>query len=273
MPVLSWGKTYDRGQWSADMLAAGIVTLMLIPQSLAYAMLAGLPPQAGLYASMLPLLAYAVFGSSRTLAVGPAAVTSLMTAAAIGQVAAAGSADYWAAALVLALLSGLMLTLMGVLRLGWLANYLSHPVISGFISASGVLIALSQAKHVLGIAASGDTLPELLPALWRGLPQTNGPTVALGLSALLFLWWSRSGLKPWLRRIGIGQRWADALAKAGPVAAIAATTAAVWAWDLAAHGVRVVGVVPQGLHASHVEPGPVDGTGRASAVAQRGRLR
>lgn len=247
MPVLSWGKTYDRGQWSADMLAAGIVTLMLIPQSLAYAMLAGLPPQAGLYASMLPLLAYAVFGSSRTLAVGPAAVTSLMTAAAIGQVAAAGSADYWAAALVLALLSGLMLTLMGVLRLGWLANYLSHPVISGFISASGVLIALSQAKHVLGIAASGDTLPELLPALWRGLPQTNGPTVALGLSALLFLWWSRGRLKPWLRRIGIGQRWADALAKAGPVAAIAATTAAVWAWDLAEQGVRVVGVVPQGL--------------------------
>lgn len=106
LPVLSWGKTYDRGQWSADMLAAGIVTLMLIPQSLAYAMLAGLPPQAGLYASMLPLLAYAVFGSSRTLAVGPAAVTSLMTAAAIGQVAAAGSADYWVAALVLALLSG-----------------------------------------------------------------------------------------------------------------------------------------------------------------------
>lgn len=247
MPVLSWGKTYDRGQWSADMLAAGIVTLMLIPQSLAYAMLAGLPPQAGLYASMLPLLAYAVFGSSRTLAVGPAAVTSLMTAAAIGQVAAAGSADYWAAALVLALLSGLMLTLMDVLRLGWLANYLSHPVISGFISASGVLIALSQAKHVLGIAASGDTLPELLPALWRGLPQTNGPTVALGLSALLFLWWSRGRLKPWLRRIGIGQRWADALAKAGPVAAIAATTAAVWAWDLAEQGVRVVGVVPQGL--------------------------
>lgn len=247
LPVLAWGRTYDRGQWSADMLAAGIVTLMLIPQSLAYAMLAGLPPQAGLYASMLPLLAYAVFGSSRTLAVGPAAVTSLMTAAAIGQIAAAGSADYWAAALVLALLSGLMLTLMGVLRLGWLANYLGHPVISGFISASGLLIALSQAKHVLGIPASGDTLPELLPALWRGLPQTSLPTVALGVSALIFLWWSRSRLKPWLCRIGIGQRRADALAKAGPVAAIVATTVAVWAWDLAERGVRVVGVVPQGL--------------------------
>ena len=247
LPLLSWGKKYDRGQWSADMLAAGIVTLMLIPQSLAYAMLAGLPPQAGLYASMLPLLAYAMFGSSRTLAVGPAAVTSLMTAAAVGQVAAVGTFDYWTAALVLALLSGLMLTLMGVLRLGWLANYLGHPVISGFISASGLLIALSQAKHVLGITASGDTLPELIPALWKGLPQINGPTVVLGLSALLFLWLSRSRLKPWLCRIGIGPRWADALAKAGPVAAIAATTAAVWFWDLAERGVRVVGAVPQGL--------------------------
>ena len=247
LPILSWGRTYDRGQWSADMLAAGIVTLMLIPQSLAYAMLAGLPPEVGLYASMLPLIAYAVFGSSRTLAVGPAAVTSLMTAAAIGQVAAAGSVDYREAVLVLAVLSGLILTAMGALRLGFLANYLSHPVISGFISASGLLIAIGQVKHLLGIPASGDTLPELLPALWRGLPQTNVPTLVIGLSALLFLWWSRSRLKPLLRRAGLGPRWADALAKAGPVAAIIATTAVVWAWDLAGHGVKVVGAVPEGL--------------------------
>jgi hypothetical protein len=128
LPVLSWGSTYDRGQWSAGMLAASIATLMLIPQSLAYAMLAGLPPQAGLYAGMLALLAYAMFGRSRTLAVGPAAVSSLMTAAAVGQVASVGSTDYWAAALVLALLSGLMLALMGVLRPGWSANYRGHPV-------------------------------------------------------------------------------------------------------------------------------------------------
>lgn len=247
LPILSWGRHYDRDQFGADLLAAAIVTLMLIPQSLAYAMLAGLPAQAGLYASMLPLLAYAVFGSSRTLAVGPAAVTSLMTAAAIGQVAASGSVAYWEAALALALLSGLMLALMGILRLGYLANYLSHPVISGFITASGVLIALSQAKHVLGIPAAGDTLPELLPALWQGLPQTNGHTLALGLAALGFLWWSRSRLKPLLKRFGAGPRLADALTKAGPVVAIAATTLAVWGWQLADRGVRVVGEIPQGL--------------------------
>lgn len=247
LPVLSWARSYDRGQWAADMVAAGVVTLMLIPQSLAYAMLAGVPPEAGLYASMLPLLVYAVFGSSRTLAVGPAAVTSLMTAAAVGHVAAAGSAAYWEAVLVLALLSGLILAAMGVLRLGFLANYLSHPVISGFVSASGLLIALGQTKHILGVAASGDTLPELLPQLWRGLPQANAPTIALGVSALAFLWWSRGRLKPLLGRIGLGPRWAESLAKAGPVAAIAATTFAVWAWDLADRGVRVVGAVPQGL--------------------------
>ncbi|MDO4683409.1 MAG: sulfate permease [Lautropia sp.] len=246
LPILAWGRVYDRQQLSADMLAAGIVTLMLIPQSLAYAMLAGLPPQAGLYASMLPLLAYAVFGSSRTLAVGPAAVTSLMTAAAVGQVVAVGE-DAWAAALVLALLSGLVLIMMGVLRLGWLASYLSHPVVSGFVSASAVLIALSQVKHLLGIRASGDTVLELVPALWRALPLSNGFTMALGLLALVFLWWSRSRLKPWLRRMGVGTHTSDALAKAGPVVAIILTTWAVWYWDLVERGVQVVGEVPQGL--------------------------
>ncbi|HUH87113.1 MAG TPA: sulfate permease [Pusillimonas sp.] len=247
LPILSWGRQYDRDQFGGDLLAAAIVTLMLIPQSLAYAMLAGVPAQAGLYASILPLVAYAVFGSSRTLAVGPAAVTSLMTAAAIGQVATSGSAAYWEATLVLALMSGLILILMGLLRLGFLANYLSHPVVSGFISASAVLIALSQVRHVLGIPAQGGTLPQLLPSLWQGLPHTNLPTLALGLGALGFLWWSRSRLKPLLLRAGVGMRWADALAKAGPVAAIAATTLAVWAWGLAARGVNVVGNVPQGL--------------------------
>lgn len=245
--MLTWARHYEHTQFISDLVAAGIVTLMLIPQSLAYALLAGLPPQAGLYASMLPLVVYAIFGSSRTLSVGPAAVTSLMTAAAIGHLAASESAAHHEAALALALLSGLILVVMGALRLGFLANYLSHPVISGFISASGLLIALSQAKHVLGISASGDTLPELLSSLWQNLPQFNGYTFVLGVSALAFLAWARSRLKPLLLGIGLGPRLADAVAKAGPVAAIASTTLAVWLWDLAERGVRVVGEVPQGL--------------------------
>ena len=126
LPALQWGRHYDRSTLSRDLLAACIVTVMLIPQSLAYALLAGLPPQAGLYASVAPLLLYALFGSSRVLAVGPVAVVSLMTAAAIGTQAPPGSEQYWAVAITLAFMSGAMLLLMGVLRLGFLANFLSH---------------------------------------------------------------------------------------------------------------------------------------------------
>ena len=146
LPVLQWGRAYNRDTLLGDGVAALIVTIMLIPQSLAYAMLAGLPPEVGLYASVAPLLLYAVFGTSRVLAVGPVAVVSLMTAAAIGQHAVAGTPAYWAVAITLAFLSGLMLLAMGLLRLGFLANFLSHPVISGFISASGILIAASSRR-------------------------------------------------------------------------------------------------------------------------------
>jgi sulfate permease, SulP family len=196
LPVLDWGREYRLGTLSDDLLAAVIVTIMLVPQSLAYAMLAGLPPQVGLYASILPLVAYAVFGTSRTLAVGPVAVISLMTAAAVGQLGLATPEQAIAAAAVLALLSGLMLVLMGVLRLGFLANFLSHPVIAGFITASGILIAVSQLRHILGIEAGGHTLPEMLISLGGNIGNTNLPTLILGLAALGFLFAARSRLKP-----------------------------------------------------------------------------
>ena len=135
LPILDWGRRYDRQALSNDMIAAVIVTIMLIPQSLAYALLAGLPPEMGLYASIVPIILYAVFGTSRALAVGPVAVVSLMTAAAIGEIAEAGTAGYAIAALTLAGLSGAILLAMGVFKLGFLANFLSHPVIAGFITA------------------------------------------------------------------------------------------------------------------------------------------
>ena len=152
-PILSWSKTYSRHDAAQDGLAAMIVTIMLIPQSLAYAMLAGMPPEAGLYASILPIIAYAIFGSSRVLAVGPVAVVSLMTAAALGSVAESGTADYATAALTLAALSGAMLFGMGLLRMGFIANFLSHPVIAGFITASGVLIAMGAGLFMVKRAA------------------------------------------------------------------------------------------------------------------------
>ncbi len=247
LPCVGWLRRYDGAALRGDGLAAVIVTIMLIPQSLAYALLAGLPPQVGLYASMLPLLGYALFGSSNALAVGPVAVVSLMTAAAVGEIAASGTPEYLGAALALALLSGVFLIALGLLRLGFLASLLSHPVISGFITASGLLIAASQLKHILGIDAGGHTLLELGRSLAGGLGEANLPTLAIGVAATAFLFWVRSRLKPLAQRLGLGPRLADFLAKAGPVAAVLATILLVRLFALEAEGVKVVGEIPQGL--------------------------
>jgi SulP family sulfate permease len=246
-PPLDWGRSYTRDTLTNDLMAAVIVTIMLIPQSLAYALLAGLPPEAGIYASIVPIMFYALFGTSRALAVGPVAVVSLMTAAAIGQVAEAGSMGYAAAALTLALLSGAMLLTLGLLRLGFIANFLSHPVIAGFITASGILIATSQLKHILGVPAGGHTLIEMLGALVAHLDAVNWPTLIIGVLATGFLFWVRKGLKPLLLRAGLKPRMADLLAKTGPVAAVAVSTIAVWLFGLDGQGVAIVGAVPQGL--------------------------
>ncbi len=229
------------------MAAAIIVTVMLIPQSLAYALLAGLPPEVGLYASVAPLLLYALLGSSRVLAVGPVAVVSLMTAAAVAEHAAAGTHAYWQVAMTLAFLSGGMLLLMGLLRLGFLANFLSHPVISGFISASGLLIAASQLKTLMGVKAEGHNFAELLSALKQQISHTHALTLAVGVAATLFLFWVRKGLKPLLISLGMQARAADMTAKAGPVAAIALTTVLAWQLDWQGQGMKLVGTVPQGL--------------------------
>ena len=247
LPILDWGRRYDRGQFTGDLVAAVIVTIMLIPQSLAYALLAGMPPEAGIYASIAPIVLYAIFGTSRALAVGPVAVVSLMTAAAVGNIAEAGTAGYVTAALTLAFLSGAMLLALGLFRLGFLANFLSHPVIAGFITASGILIAASQLRHILGIAGEGHTLVDILASLWAHLGEVNPITLLLGVTATAFLFWVRGGLKPLLLRIGLGPRMADIGAKTGPVLVIVGTTLAVWAFDLGSRGVAIVGEVPQSL--------------------------
>ncbi|UAB78852.1 sulfate permease [Erythrobacter sp. SCSIO 43205] len=247
LPILEWGRTYNRNILTDDLMAAVIVTIMLIPQSLAYALLAGLPPVVGLYASILPLVLYAIFGTSRTLAVGPVAVVSLMTASAAGAVAAQGTAEYLEAAITLAMLSGVMLAILGFLRAGFLANLLSHPVISGFITASGILIATSQLKHILGITAGGDNWPDMLGSLAASIGETNVWTLAIGIPATLFLFWVRKGAKPALQRVGLAPRAADMTAKAGPVVAVALTILAVIAFDLGERNVNLVGAIPQGL--------------------------
>lgn len=247
VPVLDWGRRYTTDALQNDLMAAVIVTIMLIPQSLAYAMLAGLPPEAGLYASILPIVLYAIFGTSRVLAVGPVAVVSLMTAAAVGQVAEQGTIGYGVAALTLAVMSGVILLAMGLLKLGFLANFLSHPVIAGFITAAGILIAASQLKHILGVSGSGHTLPEMLWSLGSHLGEVNAITLVIGVSATGFLFWVRKGLKPLALGWGLPPRLADIVQKAGPVAAVAVSTLAVWGLGLSERGVAIVGAVPQSL--------------------------
>ena len=247
LPILDWGRTYNRGTLTNDLVAAVIVTIMLIPQSLAYALLAGLPPEMGLYASMLPIILYAVFGTSRALAVGPVAVVSLLTVAAVSKIAVPGTSEYIAAAITLAFLSGLILLALGLFRLGFLANFLSHPVIAGFITATGIIIAASQLKNILGIDAHGHTLPDLIGSLAQNVSQVNWSTAVIGVVATGFLFWVRKGLLPLLVGLGVAPRIAGIIAKAGPVAAIAGTTLVVWFFDLAASGVQVVGDVPKGL--------------------------
>ena len=246
-PILDWSRRYNRQMLTSDMIAALIVTIMLIPQSLAYALLAGLPPEMGLYASILPLIAYAAFGTSSALAVGPVAVVSLMSAAAIGRIAAEGSADYASAAIVLALMSGGILLLMGVFRLGFIANFLSHPVISGFITASGIIIATSQIGGLLGIHTEGHALPALVSSIIETIGTVNWHTVAVGIVSLALLLWIRLDLKKRLQQFGVSKTLSTMIVRACPVLVIALAMAWSALMDLGGLGVALVGQVPQGL--------------------------
>lgn len=246
-PALDWLGSYSSALLSADSVAALVVTMMLIPQALAYAMLAGVPPEIGLYASILPLIAYALFGSSRTLSVGPVAIVSLMTASAVGQLAESGSVEYLHAVIALALLSGVMLLVMGFLRLGVLANLLSHPVVLGFITAASVLIILGQMKYILGVEVSGGSAINQIASLLKQVPVTNGYTLLLGAFVLALLVWTRTGLQPLLEALGVRQQFASRLSKAGPVLAMILTTLAAWFFELDRHAVALVGEVPSGL--------------------------
>lgn len=248
-PLLDWLPHYHRRLLGADLLAGAIVTVMVIPQSLAYSLLAGLPAIVGLYASLLPQLLYTLLGTSRTLAVGPVAIIALMTGAALSAVAEPGSARYLDAALILSLLSGLMLVAMGFLRMGFFSNFLSHPVISGFLTAAGLLIAVSQLGNLMGIESSGYTLVTRLASLWPELPHINLPTLAIGLGTLAFLVFLRRRGRSALTTLGTPPPAADLLVKAGPVLAVVVTTWLTWQLQLIDRGVAVVGRVPSGLPA------------------------
>ena len=229
--MLSWLQHYRRAMLPGDISAGIVVAMMMIPQGMAYAMVAGLPPVVGIYASILPPLLYALFGTSSTQSIGPMAIISLMTASSLAPLAAPGSALYGVLAAQLALLSGAVLLACGLLRIGFLANFFSRPVMSGFTIGSAILIIWGQ-----------------LPALLGGkLPHVHLPSVLLGLGALALLMWARQYLTGTLRRIGLPPGAADIGAKLAPMGVVLGSLALVTVLGLDARGVATTGQVAGGL--------------------------
>ena len=249
VPLAKWAPTYRAADLPGDAIAGVVVAIMLVPQSMAYAMLAGLPPQVGLYASIVPLLLYGVFGSSRTLSVGPVAIVSLLTASVIQRVAPDGGAAALSAALTLTGLVGVLMVAMGFARLGVLTHFLSHPVIKGFTSAAAITIALSQFKHLLGIQiAHAEHTHQLVASIVRQLGATNGITLAMGVGAIALLLFFGKALEPLLRKKGISQSLATPLAQSGPLFVVGMATLLVWALGLdRSAGIKTVGTVAAGL--------------------------
>lgn len=252
----TWLTTYKPKQLPGDLVAALVVTLLLVPQGLAYAALAGLPAQLGLYASLLPLVAYALFGSSMVMSVGPVAVISLMTAAALAPIAVPGSGEYIAGAILLSLLSGVMLFAFGLLRLGAMAQFLSHPVISGFISGAALLIIIGQLRPLIGITSGGENAVELLMGMVAELfnkgPGNNESgniqplTTAFGVGTIVLLWFARNGLARLLILTGVSADTASLLAKLMPIVTVlgSATLVMAMGWQ---QQLAVVGGLPGGL--------------------------
>jgi sulfate permease, SulP family len=248
VPALDWMPRYQRDQLPGDLVAGIIVAVMLVPQGMAYAMLAGLPPEAGLYASIVPLVIYGLMGTSRPLAVGPVAIVSLMTATAIAPLADEGTSDYIVLALTLALLTGVVQIVMGLIRAGFLVAFLSHPVLSGFMNAAALVIAASQARHLFGVEAGGHTFIEQVSSLIRNLGTMNVTTLLLGAGSLALLFYFRGYARPHLERIGLPTSVAAPLSRVGTLLTVALATIIVWAFALDQEaGVAVTGDVPIGL--------------------------
>lgn len=244
LPALTWLKNYQGADLKSDTVASIVFTIMVIPQSLAYAMLAGLPAITGLYASILPSILYSLFGTSRTLAVGPVALTSVMTASAVLPFAVSGSEQYATVAILLAFMSGVFLLVLSLLRLGFLTNLLSHPVISGFISASALLIVIGQLKYLLGIQSEGDTLLPLVHSLYLHVNNINLPTFILSLASITSLLLMRRYFSTLLKSLGCSAQAIQLFGKSGPVLVVVAATVAVALLSLENMGVSIIGNVP-----------------------------
>ena len=232
LPIAGWLPAYSKNDWKGDLTAGLTVGVMLIPQGMAYAMIAGLPPIYGLYASTIPLLIYAVFGTSRQLAVGPVAMVSLLTASGIGKLAEGGTEAYIQLAITVAFLVGAIQFLLGLFRMGFLVNFLSHPVTSGFTSAAALVIGISQLKHLMGVSLpQSEHIHEILIAAIEKAGETQPIALGLGLAGIALILG--------IRRIN--------RAIPGQLLAVALGILAVWLFGLETRGVKILGEVPAGL--------------------------
>jgi SulP family sulfate permease len=248
LPILEWLPAYQRDDLVGDLLAGLIVAIMLVPQGMAYALLAGLPPQVGLYASIVPLILYGILGTSRALAVGPVAIVSLLVASGVGGLSAQGTAEYIQLALTLALLVGVIQTVMGLLRVGFLVNFLSHPVLAGFTSAAAIIIGFSQMKHLLGVDIPRMDFFETVRYTAVHLNETNLITFGVGAASVAILFYFKKGLNGRLQKWGVSPQIATPLSKSGPLVVV--LFGALLVWGLGLHegqNVSIVGDVPGGL--------------------------
>lgn len=233
IPALEWLQDYKRENLKGDLAAGLVVAIMLVPQGMAYAMLGGLPPVVGLYASTFPLIVYALFGSSHQLAVGPVAMMSLLVFAGVSSFAEPGSEKYVSLVLLLSLMVGVIQLCMGLLRAGFIVNFISHAVISGFTSAAAIIILLSQLHHLFGIKAAwgGHSAIHLLEKVIHGVGEIHPITLGIGLGSLLVLMIFKRKLPNF----------------PAPIVVVVLSTLAVSLFGLERHGVSIVGHVPKGL--------------------------
>ena len=238
-PALKWLKTYHPTHFKADVVAALIVLAMLVPQGMAYAMLAGLPPVMGIYASILPMIIYAFTGSSTTLSIGPVAIISMMVFSALQPLFAVGSTAYIEAACLLAIMVGIISLILGLFRFGFLIQLISHPVIKSFIIASALLIALGQFKFLLDIPLQTNNIPEFIGSLVNNFHHISFLSMGVSLAAISILVF----LPKWVR--------SDFLNKTIPLLLVLSSIIVVYAFNLDQHGLKTVGIIPTGLPSFH----------------------
>ncbi len=248
-PLISRLAEYRREHFTGDLIAGVIVAIMLVPQAMAYAMLAGLPPQVGLYASIVPLILYSLFGTSNSLAVGPVAMVSLLVVSGVGAIAAPGSEPFIALCLTLALMVGLLQILMSVFRMGFLVNFISHPVLVGFTSAAAIVIGFSQLKHLFGVQIESSQYPfQLIAGTLAKIGESNPATLVIGLAGCGLLLAFRDLVGPLLKKLGVSENLAATTSKLGPLVLVTAAAITVFAGGLnETQKVSIVGEIPGGL--------------------------